>query len=166
MCRVCSAERRYLLILACSRRKRRVPGSLPAIERYDGVNYRVLRKAKREGRWPRRLDVLILSAKHGLLEPGASIESYDLLMTPERAKQLRPAVLASMTERLSATKYEEVFLNVGKTYRLAMNGWDAEVGRETRIIYADGGIGQKAGAMLRWLNEKADVSRKDQLVRC
>ena len=163
---MCSPERRYLLILACSRRKRWDPGTLPAIERYDGVNYRVLRKAEREGRWPWRLDVLILSAKHGLLEPGVPIENYDLLMTPERAKQLRPAVLAAMAERLSATGYAEVFLNLGKRYRLAMEGWDAEVGRETRVLYGEGGIGQKAGAMLRWLNGKADVSREDKLGRC
>jgi hypothetical protein len=36
---------RYLLILACSQRKRPDPGLLPAIERYDGVNFRIFEKS-------------------------------------------------------------------------------------------------------------------------
>ena len=80
-----STEHRYLLIVACSQRKRSDPGLLPAIERYDGVNFRVLRKARREGYWPENLDVLILSAKYGLLKPDTLIEDYDSRMTQERA---------------------------------------------------------------------------------
>lgn len=44
-----TSERRYLLILACSQRKRVDAGLLPAIEHYDGVNFRAIHKAKREG---------------------------------------------------------------------------------------------------------------------
>ena len=154
-----SPEARYLLILACSHRKRPDPGAIPAMDRYDGVNYRVLRKAKREGRWPKRLDVLILSAKHGLLEPSLPIENYDLLMTPVRATQLWPAVLAEMAQRLQANCYLEIFLNLGKVYRLAMEGWDNDLGHDTRMFHAQGGIGQKASAMLHWLNEKAEATR-------
>jgi queuine/archaeosine tRNA-ribosyltransferase len=54
--------------LTRTQRKRPEQGLLPAIERYDGVHFRVLRKAKREGYWPRNLEVLIVSAKYGLLE--------------------------------------------------------------------------------------------------
>jgi hypothetical protein len=61
-------ERRYLLILGCSQRKRPDSGLLPAIERYDGVNFRILQKAKREEYLPENLDILILSAKYGLIE--------------------------------------------------------------------------------------------------
>ncbi len=53
---------RSLLVLSCSQRKRPDSSLLPAIERYDGGNHRLLRKAKREGHWPESLDVLILSA--------------------------------------------------------------------------------------------------------
>ena len=71
----------YLLIVTCSQRKRPDPGLLPAIERYDGVHFRVLRKARQEGHWPANLDVLIVSTKYGLLDLDTAIENYDLRMT-------------------------------------------------------------------------------------
>lgn len=80
-----SSQSRYLLIISCSQRKRSDSGLLPAVEWYDGVNFRVIRKAQREGYWPKNLDLLILSAKHGLLKPDVLLEDYDLRMTRERA---------------------------------------------------------------------------------
>jgi cytoplasmic iron level regulating protein YaaA (DUF328/UPF0246 family) len=62
-----------LLILACSARKRLDRSALPAIERYDGVNFRILKKLQREHAFPHDLDVLILSAKYGLLSPETPI---------------------------------------------------------------------------------------------
>jgi hypothetical protein len=47
-----------LLILACSARKRLDKSALPAIERYDGVNFRVLKKLQREQNFPNDLNVL------------------------------------------------------------------------------------------------------------
>ena len=56
-----------LLILSCSQRKAPAKGRLPAIDRYDGPAFRVLRKYLREG--PAEVPtVLILSAKYGLIE--------------------------------------------------------------------------------------------------
>ncbi len=53
-----------LLIVTCSQRKNPTLGLLPAIDRYDGPAFLVLRKYLREGVGdaPR---VLILSAKYG-----------------------------------------------------------------------------------------------------
>ncbi len=48
-----------LLILACSARKRLETRALPAIERYDGVNFRVLKTLQREQNFPNDLNVLI-----------------------------------------------------------------------------------------------------------
>lgn len=53
-----------LLILSCSRRKRLDTDLLPAIERYDGPAFRVLRRFLRERPFEAP-DVLILSAEHG-----------------------------------------------------------------------------------------------------
>ena len=47
----------YLLIVTCSQRKRSDPELLPALERYDGIFFRIIRKARREGNWPDNLDV-------------------------------------------------------------------------------------------------------------
>jgi hypothetical protein len=149
----------YLLIVACSQRKRSDPGLLPAIERYDGVHFRVLRKAQREGYWPAYLDVLIVSAKYGLLELHTAIAHYDLRMTLKQAIQIRPLVLPMLAERIESMTYAEVFLNVGKTYQVSLEGWNVGLSRDTIVVYANGGIGQRARQMRSWLIEKTGGDR-------
>ena len=148
-----------LLVIACSRRKVHRVGAIPAMERYDGVNYQVLRKAVREGRWPEGVDLLILSAKHGLVEPDVCIEEYDQLMTPERARELWPEARPALSQRVDRGEFDEVFLNLGKNYRLAIDGWEAELSCRPHVTYAQGGIGQKASAMLNWLRGKPEANR-------
>jgi hypothetical protein len=150
---MCTAPR-YLLIVACSQRKCVTPEVLPALERYDGVYFRVLRKARREGYWPEKLDVLIVSAKHGLLEADTPIAHYDLRMTQEQATYLRPSVVPALAERIASRSYTEIFLNMGKTYYMALDGWDVSLTRDITVLYAKGGIGQKASQMRTWLLEK------------
>lgn len=146
-----NSKPRYLLIIACSQRKRPDPGLLPAIERYDGVNFRVLQKAKREGYLPGNLDILILSAKYGLLEAKTPIENYDLKMTKQRAKELQTRVSKGLDNYLSKTKYDEIFVNLGKTYLTAIAASDKISQLNQKIIYATGGIGQKMSQMKEWL---------------
>jgi cytoplasmic iron level regulating protein YaaA (DUF328/UPF0246 family) len=145
-------EPQYLLIVACSQRKRSDPGLLPAIERYDGVNFRVLRKAKREGYWPENLDVLILSAKYGLLKPDALIEYYDLQMTRNRALALQPQVSTELDIYLAQTDYREIFINLGQTYLIALASSEEIPRLAERMIYATGGIGGKMSQMKQWLH--------------
>ena len=77
-----------LLIISCSQRKIEFPEPLAAINRYDGPAYRTLRKLEREGRFPENLDIVIISAKYGLLHYEQLIENYDQRMTPERASRI------------------------------------------------------------------------------
>jgi hypothetical protein len=72
----------YLLIVTCSQRKRSDLELLPALERYDGIFFRILRKALREGHWSGTLEVLIISAKYGLLELDTVIENRARSSTP------------------------------------------------------------------------------------
>lgn len=145
-------ERRYLLILSCSKRKRPDPGLLPAIERYDGVNFRVLRKARREGYWPDHLDVLILSAKYGLLEWDKPIENYDSRMTQKRALELQSTVGTQLSGYLSQTDYQEVFINLGRAYLIALASAQQELNIQEKVRYATGGIGKKMAQMKSWLH--------------
>jgi hypothetical protein len=151
-----SLDARYLLVITCSQRKNESPGLLPAIDRYDGINYRIIRKAMRDGYLPKNLDILIISAKYGLLEQKSLIENYDQLMTKERAKELRNSISSLLAERIKLTKYNEIFLNIGKTYKMALEGWDAGIGSDSLIVYANGGIGKKSSQMLHWLKVKKD----------
>src|SRR5215470_1707581 len=144
----------YLLIVTCSQRKRSDPGLLPAFERYDGIFFRILRKALREGHWSDTLDVVIISAKYGLLELDTVIENYDLRMTVGQAKQLQPVVTPLLIKRVTASAYAEIFLNVGNIYYEAIEGWNTTLPHDTTVIYASGGIGQRAQQMRHWLIEK------------
>jgi cytoplasmic iron level regulating protein YaaA (DUF328/UPF0246 family) len=81
-----------LLIVACSARKKRLPELAPAIERYDGPLFRVLRKFLRENLY-QAPEILILSAKFGLIGPSELIPEYDCRLTADGAKQLRTTVL-------------------------------------------------------------------------
>ena len=145
------SDPRCLLIVACSQRKHSSPGLLPAIERYDGVNFRVLRKARREGYWPENLDVLILSAKCGLLKPDMLIEDYDLRMTLERAIALQAQVSADLDAYLRRTTYNEVFINLGKVYKAALALSKELTIPSRQVRYATGGIGKKMSQMKTWL---------------
>lgn len=85
--------RQYLLIMACSQRKFSNKELLPAIERYDGGSYRVIRKAKRETKKLNNIEVLVLSAKYGLIDALTTIANYEQRINRRRAKKLNPQVL-------------------------------------------------------------------------
>jgi cytoplasmic iron level regulating protein YaaA (DUF328/UPF0246 family) len=141
----------YLLILACSQRKCKDVGLLPAIDRYDGVNFSVLHKAYREGYLPDNLDILILSAKYGLIEAQIPIENYDLKMTKQRALELQTQVSHDLDQYLSQTNYQEIFVNMGQTYLLVIACSEERKKLHGKIVYATGGIGKKMAQMKEWL---------------
>jgi hypothetical protein len=101
-------------VLGCSQTKREAPGLLPAIDRYDGSPYRVLRSYLREREWPSNLSVAILSAKYGLVGGFTSIASYDERMTPLKATELAPQ--CSLTLSTWATEHNSIHFSLGKDY--------------------------------------------------
>jgi len=124
---------------------------LPAIERYDGINYRVIKKLQREGNFPDDLDIGIISAKYGFLTSDIPIDYYNQKMTKERAFELESRVSTEVNEFLQNNGYSKIFINLGKEYRLALNGFDEALPSNMEIIYAKGAIGQKASQMKEWL---------------
>lgn len=116
---------RRLLVLSCSRRKRSDPGLLPAIERYDGPPFRVLRRYLRQ-QPADPPDVYILSAEFGLMHGDRPIPYYDRLMTPQRARELRPVVVETLRSlssqrRQSTESSQSVYLNLSQIYFLALS---------------------------------------------
>ena len=137
----------YLLIVACSAKKKQVPGCLPAIELYDGVNFRVLRKFLDEHGWPAGLCIKVLSAKYGLIDVTDLIETYDQRFKANDATRNRSGVLRKLR---SVGQPKSIFVNLGKDYLPAIEGIERLFpGR--KIIYAEGGIGMKMQAMRKWL---------------
>lgn len=146
----------YLLLTSCSQRKNQSPGLLPAMDRYDGPTYRTLRKFCTDGIPPAPLDVVIISAKHGLLQCKQLIENYDQRITAVRADELRPKVQAKLKGLIenkrecpfSLGAYDQVFINLGKTYRQTLEGFHWGL---ISTLEASGGIGQKNAQMKAWL---------------
>lgn len=152
------SNHRYLLIVACSQRKHSDPTLLPAIERYDGGNYRLLRKAKREGYLPDRLDVLILSAKYGLISASTSIANYNQRMTSERAMELHEQTLQTLQSYTRQHCYQEVYVDLGQDYYPAI-GDVSKIFDNASIIYAHGKIGERLARVKHWLIEKCNAEQ-------
>lgn len=142
-----------LLILSCSATKRTEPGLLPALTRYDGSAYRLLRKALRELAEDAHPRVAILSAAFGLIADDTPIPWYDRRMDPTRAAALAPAVQRELDTML-ADGPGEVFVNLGRAYLPAIGAVPAG---PWRVSYAHGGIGERLGQLRCWLYAAAPL---------
>ena len=136
-----------LLILSCSARKVESRGRLPALELYDGVSFRVLRRFLRERGWPPGLLVKVISAKHGLLDITDTLGPYEQRITPHSAARMNAKVLRELR---SLARVESVFVNLGRDYLPVVHGINAAL-RGAAVTYAPGRIGQKMQAMKNWL---------------
>ncbi len=110
-----------LLILACSATKAKVPEGrkVPAWGLYDGLFYRAIKKSGFRLGTESRLDLLILSAKYGILSPFRCIETYNEKMTRARAIEIRPVVVESLRVSIWG-RYKRVILCMGQVYKLAL----------------------------------------------
>lgn len=141
-----------LLVVACSQRKREDPGPLPAIECYDGGAFRVIRKLKREGKWPDGLTLLILSAKYGLIEGERHITPYDLRMTTARAADLSGNTEKQLVKVVKAQGIGEIYFALGKDYLPAI-GETASKLSQVDIQIAEGRIGQRLSELKSWITQ-------------
>jgi len=140
-----------LLIISCSNAKLKDIKPIPAMELYDGINYKVIKKLKREGKFPKNLDVIIISAKYGFLEPDDLIEYYNQKMNKKRALELHDDILQKFKVFLQDKSYNEVLVNLGTEYVMAIEGFEKLFDKNTKIAYTTGGIGQKTSEMKDWI---------------
>src|SRR5712692_4435985 len=113
------ADNRHLIVLGCSSVKLQASGELPAIDRYDGPMYRVLRSFLRETIWPNPLSIAVLSAKYGLIGGLASIENYNQRMDQRRAVQLSDGSTETLIKW--GQSHKQISLLLGKDYLPALN---------------------------------------------
>jgi hypothetical protein len=143
-----------LLILACSQRKTSGKGQLPAINRYDGPAFRVLRKFLRENPDP-ALTVLILSAKYGLIESERKIPFYDCRLFRTTTARLQRQVLGTARNILRSQPWQAVGICAGKNYRSALVGFAEEIPEGIRLDVLEGGLGRRLTALRDWLHRSA-----------
>ncbi len=136
--------KRYLLILPCSKKKRDIAAA-PAIELYNGPFYQILRKYRLPN-----LDVLILSAKYGLIPASKTISAYDQKMTNQRALELSGNVRRELDNVITKCQYKHILVNLGKTYMEAFCACN-DVLDQCDTSYVTGPIGKRLHQLKDWL---------------
>lgn len=133
---------------------------MPAIERYDGGSFRVIKKAKREDAKFENIEILILSAKYGLINSSTLIADYEQKINRQRAKELNCQVLQTLKKYADIDDYLEVYIDLGLNYSLAIEGVK-EFFLRSQIIFAQGRIGERLKQLKLWLEEKSTETRSN-----
>lgn len=144
-----------LLVMSCGKRKRFDTSPLPALERYDGPSFRVLRRylATHPAAPP---DIYILSAKFGLIPADQPIPYYDQRLTPQRAAELRPTVREALGRILARREYEQIYLAVGRDYAQALDDFAGLVPEAALVMVAQGSQGKRLARLHDWLYGQAE----------
>ena len=143
-----------LLIVGCSHRKRPNPAPTPAIERYDGPLYQVIRKFRRSDQDSSSLDIYILSARHGLISSYRPIPLYDQRMTLERANELAPHTLLKFVDLLTKENYRYVHLSLGINYMRCLPGYESVLPQDTEVTISKGSMGERQYLLKHWLYQR------------
>ena len=145
--------KRRLLILSCSLRKNNTDELLPAIDRYNGPLFLVLRRFLRECPLRARLlDVYILSAVYGLIPGDFATVWYDRKMDKTRAVELQPQVI-KVFSILLRDDYDSVLFVLGKTYMDVFEDLLYLLPAQMESNVAIGAIGRKQSQLKDWLWE-------------
>ena len=149
-------DRPTLLILSCSQRKRLDVDMLPAIERYDGPTFRLLRRflTNNKPESP-QIAICILSAEFGLISDGHLIPYYDRRMTKQRASQLQPEVLTQFQIIINSIPARKLYICAGRNYLKVLEGYESVILPDTEVQIASGSLGKKLVTLYTWLYGKA-----------
>ena len=134
-----------LLIIPCSKIKRPVINT-SALKLYDGPFFRMIRKYN-----PDDFDILILSAKYGMIQSNSVISCYDQKMTEEQAKKLSCLINGNLTQFLVDKEYENVYINLGKIYFKALEP-SMNLFKDVNVHFASGGIGMRLQQLKKWIS--------------
>jgi hypothetical protein len=142
-----------LLLISCSNRKRAGSRLMPAIDRYDGPAFYVLRRYLRETD-DRQLRVYILSAEFGIINARKRIPDYDRFMTHYRARELRQQTTRSLRLILQKTQCTEVFVCAGTVYEDAID--IPHLKQTVSVQVAARGQGRKLSSLHSWLRQRTN----------
>ena len=139
-----------LLIVGCSQKKKDFVNLTPAIELYDGPTFRMLRKYKPI--YYNGVDVMIISAKYGLMNHNHLIYNYDQRLTKEQVPLLKMKTKERLSKQLQESNYNEIMLSMGKDYLQLFDGIE-KFKPKYKIKIAKGKIGEKLHHTKRWLEK-------------
>jgi len=151
-----------LLLLNCSQRKKFDEQLLPAIERYDGPAYRVLRRYLNQNLTP-SVDVRILSAKYGLISADYHLPYYDRRLTKGQVHELRHQVITELETILNRKSYTNLLICLGKEYLEVICDHETIIPDSLSIQVATGGMGRKLSVLYNWLYGASSLETKQDL---
>jgi hypothetical protein len=142
---------------------------MPAIDRYNGPSFRVLRRFLRETLIS-SVDVKILSGKYGLISTDYLVPYYDCHIK-NSSDFYSSRVVAGLKVVLSEKEYTSFLICLGKDYLEKISGYESIIPGELTVQVARGGIGRKLSILYDWLYEdltsfrhnKAFASPKSQV---
>lgn len=140
-----------LLIVGCTNNK--IPSKTPlqAGKLYDGPSFRVIRNAY--GQISKPTEILVLSAKHGLIPLHRRISNYDLRMTRPRGQKMRSKIVKQLAGFLSDASYDSITISAGKEYREVLRDCLNDIGCDLPVTTHDGKIGEKLRDLKTFLLE-------------
>jgi len=142
-----------IIVAASQRRKREPKTPIPALERFTGVYFRVLKKYIREGKLT-QTDIIILSPEHGIIQVQDKIPYTEptekLLLNKDMIAKMRKNNLQILEKIFNKKQYSKIYVNVGRTLIKLIEGFDKLT--QAKIVYAAGpGLGPKAQHMKNWI---------------
>lgn len=143
---------RRILVLGCSGRKLADPGLLPAIARYDGPSFRVLRRYLRSCAGADRLDIFVVSAEYGLISGEAPVPLYDRRLTPGRANELRTLVVSQLPEHVGDEQAVNVLLCGSRAYLEVLDGITSRLPEGSTVRQAPLRPGERLACLHDWLH--------------
>jgi hypothetical protein len=146
-----------LLILGPSYKRRSEEKPIPALERYDGLYFRTARKhlLKSKG-----VDVVVMLDNLCLVNGSTPVlftqsqgDSWTSMrhFKPHPSKEVNKTNAEFLRQKLRNSKYEEVFLSMGKEYAAALP--EMSQFRVPVVFPTSGGLGTKARALKDWLTK-------------
>ncbi len=141
---------RRTIFLSCSQKKHKTPKLLPAIQRYDGGAFRVVRRYLKEMEEP--LDIFVVSARFGLINGSTLIPNYDHKLISSEIENLQTLIFSQATQEFAG--YEKArnkaFINLGKKYRKAFEP-TLSLFPTSEVTFASGPSGRRLASIHDWL---------------
>jgi hypothetical protein len=153
-----------LLILSCSKQKKDDLHLLPAIERYDGPTFRVLRRFMQRSSKAAQPRVYILSSEFGLIAHSKLIPNYNNRITIQRAQELQTSATAKLNRVLRAKRHQNLpkdgmFVCLGKGYFQVIDAALSAVQRNEVVKVANGSLGKRLAELHDWLYADSPMRR-------
>jgi hypothetical protein len=161
-----------IVITSCSQRKKSDKHLLPAIERYDGPNFRLLRKYLSQS--TDKLDIYVLSAKFGLLAYTTEIPFYEQKLSNQQFHELTEISRLQANQFFTETeKPKEVFVNLGSSYLQVFEPTLEKLAQTNSLTFTSGSSGKRLAEMHDWLygansplrNERAETKSEEVFIQ-